>query len=271
MQSWKYGLKAVALYRDGSKLSQVLSSSVGKSEKKESNAGNDAKETMRIAVVETPKPVAGPLRSPLPKKRHGITYEAKIGGQKVYLRTGEYESGELGEIFIDMNKEGATMRSIMNCFAIAVSKGLQYGVPLSEFVNTFTFTRFEPQGTVSGHDNIKFATSVVDFVFRVLGYEYLNRTDFLQVKPEDLLDHSPREARETASFSKDDLRPHDETVARIKDAEKVLNKPRHTSVVDEQLEDLMGDAPMCDSCGHVTVRNGKCYRCLNCGNSMGCS
>ncbi len=123
-----------------------------------------------------------PTRRKLPTRRRGFTIESRVGGHKVYLRTGEYEDGTLGEIFIDMHKEGAAFRSMMNCFAIAVSKGLQYGVPLTEFIETFTFTRFEPQGMVD-HPNIKMATSVIDFIFRVLALEYLHDTEFCQVKP----------------------------------------------------------------------------------------
>src|SRR5437870_7627452 len=123
-------------------------------------------------------------RRRLPYRRSGYTQKAKIGGHTIYLRTGEYDDGSLGEIFIDMHKEGAALRSLMNCFAISVSLGLQHGVPLDEFVNAFTFTRFEPQGPVD-HPNIKFATSVVDFIFRLMGMEYMGRTDFVHVKPAD--------------------------------------------------------------------------------------
>ncbi len=125
------------------------------------------------------------MRHRLPKKRSGFTQEARVGGHKVFLRTGEYEDGSLGEIFIDMHKEGAAFRSLMNCFAISVSMGLQHGVPLSSYVDQFTFTRFEPQGIVEGHPNIKFSTSIIDYVFRVLGVEYLNRYDFAQVPPKE--------------------------------------------------------------------------------------
>ena len=124
------------------------------------------------------------LRVRLPKKRVGFTQEARVGGHKIFLRTGEYDDGTLGEIFIDMHKEGAAFRSMMNCFAMAVSIGLQYGVPLETFVDQFTFTRFEPQGIVEGHANVKFATSIVDYLFRVLGVEYLHRYDLAHVPPE---------------------------------------------------------------------------------------
>jgi ribonucleoside-diphosphate reductase alpha chain len=197
-------------------------------------------------------------RRPLPRKRGGFTLEAKVGGQKIYLRTGEYEDGTLGEIFIDMHKEGAAFRSLLNCLAIAISKGLQYGVPLEEFVDTFTFTRFEPNGLVE-HENIKSATSVVDFIFRVLGMEYLGRTDFVHVKP-TRQDRSPQP-----------------TLPGLNPKEEPGNKPGFERVVtegdgaDQLYGQLMGDAPACTTCGHTTVRNGACYRCLNCGNSMGCS
>jgi ribonucleoside-diphosphate reductase alpha chain len=125
-------------------------------------------------------------RRKLPPRRHGYTQKARIGAHNVYIRTGEYEDGALGEIFIDMHREGAAFRSVMNCFAIAVSLGLQHGVPLEEFVDAFTFTRFEPSGMVQGHENIKMATSVIDYIFRELGLSYLGRTDLVQVKPEDI-------------------------------------------------------------------------------------
>ena len=124
-----------------------------------------------------------PPRFMLPARRGGYTQEARIGGHKVYLRTGEYEDGTLGEVFIDLAKEGATLHGILSCFAIAVSKGLQFGVPLEEFVDTFTFQTFEPRGLVEGHPNIKMANSIVDYVFRALGVEYLKRDDLAQVPP----------------------------------------------------------------------------------------
>lgn len=234
-QGWKLGLKAVALYRDGCKLSQPLSTkSKGEEEEKQVEPGVSAS--------------AGPVRNKLPAKRNGFTQEAAVGGHKVYLRTGEFADGALGEIFIDMHKEGAAYRSMMNCFAIAVSLGLQYGVPLREFVDKFTFTRFEPSGMVSGHPHVKMSTSIVDYIFRVLGHEYLGRTDFLQVKPEV----SP----EMDLAKKDSSEPF---------------KPIEIENDGDHLSQMMGDAPPCDGCGHTTVRNGSCYRCLNCGNSMGCS
>ena len=242
LESWKLGLKAIAIYRDGSKLSQPLNS--------RGTAGDDGDEA---AEVGSP----APRRRPLPAKRHGFTQEARVGGHKVYLRTGEYEDGTLGEIFIDMHKEGAAFRSLINCFAIAVSKGLQYGVPLSEFVDTFIFTRFEPQGIVEGHPNVKISTSVVDYIFRVLGMEYLGRTDFVQVKPidDEGVATSPAPPTQSAPVQK----------APAQGAATPKN------ALDEQLSQMLGDAPICGICGHITIRNGACYKCLNCGNTLGCS
>ena len=221
-------------------------------------------------------PVARPTgtRVRLPKKRHGFTQEARVGGHKIFLRTGEYDDGTLGEIFIDMHKEGAAFRSLMNCFAMAVSVGLQYGVPLETFVEQFTFTRFEPQGIVEGTDNIKFATSIVDYLFRVLGVEYLHRYDLAHVPPTptsrsrrrssgaDRSHRGPDGARDPAPSS---------SAAAAAASRPAATRAEARSALDAQLEDMMGDAPVCDGCGHITVRNGACYKCLNCGNSMGCS
>jgi ribonucleoside-diphosphate reductase alpha chain len=275
-ESWKLGVKAVALYRDNCKASQPLST---KSKKKTEEA------KVNVAATALPTTVADPVsptaayqgidRVRLPKKRRGFTQEARVGGQKVYLRTGEYEDGTLGEIFIDMHKEGAAFRSMMNCFAISVSLGLQYGVPLKEYVDCFTFTRFEPQGPVD-HPNVKFATSMVDYVFRVLALEYLGMTEFAQVKPADGYQASPRVAgRETTSIKVDKIHaapeaPHADPKPEADDASEDLFG-HEEQTLSRHLSTMMGDAPFCNICGHVTVRNGVCYKCLNCGNSMGCS
>ncbi len=190
LTSWKFMLKAIAIYRDGSKLSQPLNSS---------NLGvidevvtlgdeNSLDETMgpkEVQEIIADRVNYKLIRHKLPKKRDGHIREAIVGGHKVFLRTGEYEDGSLGEIFIDMYKEGASFRGLINSFAILASKALQYGVPLDDLVDTFTFTRFEPSGPVAGHEAIKNSTSVLDFVFRSLGYDYLDRTDFVHVKAVD--------------------------------------------------------------------------------------
>jgi ribonucleoside-diphosphate reductase alpha chain len=203
MLSWRLGLKANALYRDGSKLSQPLSSGLFQ------ELGDDVEEDLAEAVIEAPAAERAQIvaqrvverviervverehkRDRLPQRRKGYTQKAMVGGHKVYLRTGEYEDGSIGEIFIDMHKEGAAFRSLMNNFAIAISIGLQYGVPLEEFVEAFTFTRFEPSGMVEGNDAIKMATSVLDYIFRELAISYLGRNDLAHAEPADLLPDS---------------------------------------------------------------------------------
>ena len=189
--SWSLGVKANALYRDGSKLSQPLAASLIEDDDEaqevlESGSAQEKAVVLAEKVVEKVivKEIIKSHREKMPQRRKGYTQKAIVGGHKVYLRTGEYEDGNLGEIFIDMHKEGAGFRAMMNNFAIAVSVGLQYGVPLEEFVDAFTFTKFEPAGMVQGNDSIKNATSILDYVFRELAVSYLDRTDLAHVKPE---------------------------------------------------------------------------------------
>lgn len=307
VESWRQGLKAVALYRDGSKLCQPLNATAEDIKKKQDTSSPEAGIAAQSTSTEQPVVLK---RRRLPKKRRGFTQEARVGGHKVYLRTGEYDDGMLGEIFIDMHKEGAAFRSMMNCFAIAVSLGLQYGVPLEEYVDCFTFTRFEPQGMVD-HPNIKMATSVIDFMFRVLGMEYLGRTDFVQVKPtkdddvkmeletttarERQVEKEKQEMEQEQERQKKKEEPAEKeelpkifavparkgnstsagsggaTLATVSGGSIVIGNDNRVAGMNSQLSGMMGDAPFCDSCGHVTIRNGACYKCLNCGNSMGCS
>ncbi len=268
MESWRLGIKAVALYRDGSKLSQPLATS---------------KKAEDTATAGPPKL----RRRRLPRRRHGFTQEARISGHKLFLRTGEYEDGTLGEIFIDMHKEGAAFRSMMNCFAISVSMGLQYGVPLNDLVDQFTFTRFEPHGRVDGHENIRACTSVVDYVFRVLGLEYLGRTDLAHVVPEDML--APKESaaqhpvgyehRANGGNGNGHSKPaaaapagrHPRRPRRFAPTFRRVRSAPGTVASSTSASKFSGDTPMCDHCGHITIRNGTCFKCLNCGNSMGCS
>jgi ribonucleoside-diphosphate reductase alpha chain len=203
----------------------------------------------------------------LPFKRRGYTQKAIIDGQTVYVRTGEYEDGTLGEIFVDMHKEGATFRSLMNCFAIAVSVGLQYGVPLEEYVEKFTFTRFEPAGMVVGHANIKSATSIIDYIFRMLGYEYQDRTDLVHVITEQNgITGNPQMIDEDVNTDETNVYHPAEKPAAVE--QKISIKKQYS--VDITMG-VQSDAPACNTCGHTTVRSGTCYKCLNCGNSMGCS
>lgn len=326
MLSWKLGLKANALYRDGCKLSQPLSTKSDKESREDAKKSNGAKEDVApvqaaSAAVESPVHSEAPAptteqlaeaiptvqslvaemmndgvvqqRRKLPVKRSGITIEANVGNQQVYIRTGEYADGTLGEVFIDMFREGAAFRSILNCFAVAVSYGLQYGVPLEKFVEKFTFTRFEPSG-FTNHPNVKMCTSVIDYVFRVLAMEYLGRTDLVQVPPKGTQKNRAEALKElivqreeaqgvvpvaegqeklfngghaATPASHSSPSSSDQTMAHAQDAAAQAAQ----GSVDAFLEEMMGDAPLCDTCGHITVRNGSCYRCLNCGNSMGCS
>ncbi|QJB34819.1 vitamin B12-dependent ribonucleotide reductase [Chitinophaga oryzae] len=296
MLSWELGLKACALYRDGSKLSQPLSN---KSEKKKKA---DAAPAITAAAVQLPDLEQATIdelleevnrrmmaskdttlkrqlsriveRKTLPSKRGGFTQKAKVGGQAIFLRTGEYNDGTLGEIFIDLAKEGSTLRSMMNCFAIAVSVGLQYGVPLEEFVDKFVFTRFEPAGMVD-HANIKSATSLVDYVFRVLGYEYLGRTDLVHVLdvPGNTGEEDEDEPGESPSLSGMRVTVGSGQPANTSKTprQQVVAAHQSESSTQDYLRSMQRDAPACNVCGHITVRSGTCYKCLNCGNSMGCS
>jgi ribonucleoside-diphosphate reductase alpha chain len=193
MQSWRLALKANALYRDGSKLSQPLNAQLIADDDDEDdaveafvaqpNATRAAAMSEKVVEKIVERITVLREREKLPSRRKGYTQKAVVGGHKVYLRTGEYDDGRIGEIFVDMHKEGAALRSLLNNFAIAISLGLQYGVPLEEYVDAFTFTRFEPQGPVQGNDSIKYATSILDYVFRELAVSYLERYDLAHVDP----------------------------------------------------------------------------------------
>jgi ribonucleoside-diphosphate reductase alpha chain len=217
-------------------------------------------------------------RKSLPARRRGYTTKSKVGGQAVFLRTGEYNDGTLGEIFIDMAKEGATMRSLLNCFAISISIGLQYGVPLEEFVDKFVFTRFEPAGMVD-HPNIKNATSIIDYIFRALGYDYLGRTDLVHVQAvgntgADEWD-IPTEDNELSNVRITALSGKPATAPAATAKATAPKKYAEASVMsDTEKKKMLGtsaDAPVCRSCGNITLRNGTCYMCPNCGTTTGCS
>ncbi len=209
--SWRLGVKANALYRDGSKLSQPLSAALIDEDVEDAEeVAADIAEAPLVAKAEaiTERIIERYIaeRRRLPDRRKGYTQKATVGGHKVYLRTGEYEDGKIGEIFIDMHKEGAAFRSLMNNFAIAVSIGLQYGVPLEEYVEAFTFTRFEPSGIVRGNDTIKMSTSILDYIFRELAVSYMGRNDLAHVEPSDLLpDTVGGGSDESAAQAEDDL------------------------------------------------------------------
>lgn len=307
--SWELGLKACALYRDGSKLSQPLSN---KADKKKKSGESESQKVEEIEVVqenqstkelsdysveellvEMQKRMVASKdtklkralsqiveRKTLPAKRRGFTQKAKINGQAIFLRTGEYTDGTLGEIFVDLAKEGSTVRSLMNCFAIAISVGLQYGVPLEEFVEKFVFTRFEPSGMVD-HPNIKTTTSIVDFVFRSLAYEYLGRTDLVHVLDKPTVENLGDDDNELSYIGGTELSSMtvDAPSANLSESHAphktqraaVAVKAESTDMMGQHLKTMQSDAPACNTCGHITVRSGTCYKCLNCGNSLGCS
>ncbi len=296
--SWERMTKAVALYRDGSKLSQPLAASY--------DIGSpDEEADMPTAAYTTPVQIAEKIvyryiakRRRMPDRRGGYTQKAVVGGHKVYVRTGEYDDGTIGEIFVDMHKEGAAFRSLMNNFAIAVSLGLQHGVPLEEYVDAFTFTRFEPNGPVQGHENIKMATSILDYIFRELAVSYLGRYDLAQVQPSQQIDamgpdpeYTGEEEGDTTYRTIDSVRPV--TAALPKPAPMTTPTPKPVMAgvasasaaapmqrgsaqpIAERVREALakgysGDA--CGTCGQFAlVRNGTCLKCDSCGSTSGCS
>ena len=290
--SWERMTKAVALYRDGSKLSQPLAASydIGSPDDADADATTTAYTTpIQIAEKIVYRYIA--KRRTMPGRRGGYTQKAIVGGHKVYLRTGQYDDGTLGEIFVDMHKEGAAFRSLMNNFAIAVSLGLQHGVPLEEYVDAFTFTRFEPNGPVVGHENIKMATSILDYIFRELAVSYLGRYDLAQVQPSQQIDAMGPEPEYTAeeevsvTYRPVEPPPHakaaiaapkPEPVAVAAAAPPVAPVQRGSvqPIAERAREALAkgysGDA--CGTCGQFTlVRNGTCLKCDSCGSTSGCS
>ncbi len=306
--SWQLMTKANALYRDGSKLSQPL------------NSVADSPEAAVLAAIEEGTPVAEePTSAPqrmaeritekivhryiarrrrLPDRRAGYTQKARIGNQKVYLRTGEYDDGSLGEIFIDMHKEGAAFRSMANCFAIAVSLGLQHGVPLDEYVDAFLFTRFEPNGMVQGNPYIKMSTSIIDYIFRELAITYLNRHDLAHVLPDDLRGDSVNNEDDVPNYDDEDvvserLIPNEEPIApltprtnRLKPANSegatatIIAPQRQTTVAPGGLGKVQSilvakakgyEGDPCPNCQQLTlVRSGACAKCDTCGETSGC-
>jgi ribonucleoside-diphosphate reductase alpha chain len=316
--SWELGLKANALYRDGSKLSQPLSNKSDEKKKDKVKDGVEASEAVaessesnivdlgKLTIEELLEEVTKRMqespdtqlkrklaqiveRRTLPSKRRGFVQKAKINGSAIFLHTGEYNDGTLGEIFIDLAKEGSTLRSLMNCFAIAVSVGLQYGVPLEEFVEKFVFTKFEPSGMVD-HPNIKTTTSLVDFVFRALAYEYLGRTDLVHVLDKPEIGNMPDEDEVDAPKANAGLKTSGQEISSVritpmtgvsKTSSHVVTSKAQAAVtvmandgaqaMNQHLKQNQSDAPACNVCGHITVRSGTCYKCLNCGNSLGCS
>ncbi len=298
--SWRSMLKAVALYRDGSKLSQPLSASLDEGQGFEEAMASE-EPVKAVAEKITERIVLRYLarRRRMPDRRGGYTQKATVGGHKIYLRTGEYEDGSLGEIFLDMHKEGAAFRSLMNCFAIAISLGLQHGVPLEEYIDAFIFTRFEPNGFVTGHSRIKRVTSLIDYIFRELAITYLGRHDLAQVTEDDLRMDTVK--REEPSFDGEEVVEErviesfaaasgaaasgaapNAAASPIRAAAQLgatsarARIPAHQPMPlvdayrEAKIKGYEGDA--CGECGLFTlVRNGTCLKCDNCGATTGCS
>jgi len=297
--SWRLALKANALYRDGSKLSQPLSAAFAEEtavdladELSDANAPQKAAALAAAAMPRLIERVMVATRAKLPNRRKGYTQKAVVGGHKVYLRTGEYEDGRLGEVFIDMHKEGAAFRSLMNNFAIAVSIGLQYGVPLEEFVEAFTFTRFEPSGIVEGNETIKMASSIIDYLFRELAISYLGRNDLAHVEPADLAPDTVGKGTAQADLEDDVQRVAGAGFVRQRfkvvasggasaSATATAAAPmmagatapvvgRSDKIREARLKGYEGDS--CPDCANFTlVRNGTCLKCDTCGATTGCS
>lgn len=292
MLSWSLGLKANALYRDSSKLSQPLNSvnDDGFTDDSElSEPMTKSNDIIRIAERIIHRYIA--KRRKLPFRRRGYTQKAKIGNHSVYLRTGEYENGQLGEIFIDMHREGAAFRSLMNCFAIAISLGLQHGVPLEEFVDAFVYTRFEPNGVVIGNQNIKMTTSIIDYIFRELAVTYLGMSDLAHIEREAELKTSPIDSisklEKEADFDEEEIyseriieepNPKTDPIQQkpvpsgiTQASSRAKQKDGNLEMIKQaRLKGFTGDA--CESCGSFTmVRNGTCLKCTTCGETSGCS
>jgi ribonucleoside-diphosphate reductase alpha chain len=309
--SWKLALKANALYRDGSKLSQPLNSQLLDDDDIDNMldmSTDDRTKVIAERIVE--RIITAPVnRNKLPGRRKGYTQKAVVGGHKVYLRTGEYDDGKIGEVFIDMHKEGAAFRSLMNNFAIAISIGLQYGVPLEEFVDAYTFTRFEPSGQVEGNEAIKMSTSVLDYIFRELAISYLGRNDLAHVVPSDLQhdtigdgameNASTVEALQLASTGymrnnlyvlKNDSSKENTVMMQATGTEKAsasfstspissdkkssgIKASGHTKETRRKQARMQGyEGDACGECGNFTlVRNGTCLKCDTCGGTTGCS
>jgi len=308
LESWELMLKAISVYRDGSKLSQPLNSSNMKDLDEIVMLGDEDNLDESLGTKELQEQIAKKLgnkseRRRLPKKRNGHIREAFVGGHKVYLRTGEYEDGSLGEIFIDMYKEGASFKGLLNTFAVLASKALQYGIPLEELVDSFTFTRFEPAGIVTGHEAIKNATSILDYVFRSLGYDYLGRTDFIHEKAVDEVNdengkksNNHIESTDTKKIVK--LEPEGPSQKKPIATAPNMNYEKNHELVEAEVSNSgnvskgslfggNGSKPamqakealrigytgeQCSSCGSIRVkRNGSCTVCEDCGATSGCS
>ncbi len=283
LKSWKLGLKANALYRDGSKLSQPLNSVTEELIEELEDEHEQNNDIIKVAERIIHRYIA--KRRRLPDRRTGYTQKAKIGGQTVYIRTGEYDNGELGEIFLDMHREGAAVRSLLNNFAIAISLGLQHGVPLEEFVDAFVFTRFEPSGMVTGNKRIKMTTSIIDYIFRELAVTYLDRNDLSHVDEDEI--NNPKAGHPSVvepeyvseeiisermiHLDKDNVRVSKSTTSNG-NGNGVKSQVIKMSKKIKEARTLGYTGDICPDCQSLTmVRNGTCLKCETCGATTGCS
>ena len=291
MQSWKMGIKANAIYRDGSKLSQPLNS-VSDEEINVLIEDKEKHDIVKVAEKIIHRYIA--KRRRLPDRRTGYTQKAKINGQSVYIRTGEYDNGQIGEIFIDMHREGAAFRSLLNCFAISISLGLQHGVPLEEFVDAFVFSRFEPSGIVTGNEKIKMATSVIDYIFRELAVTYMGRYDLAHIEPEEVKSKASAGIVKKLAEIEPDFVDEEVISERLVDLDKnrtknsynygletaniqsqqqvVAQEKRTMSTQIKQARQRGYTGDICPECHSMTMtRNGTCLKCITCGSTTGCS
>jgi ribonucleoside-diphosphate reductase alpha chain len=308
MLSWKLGLKANALYRDGCKLSQPLSTSSGSNTSDKEDTQNDTVAELEPTYIEriVEKIIERPMRRRLPDTRQSLTHKFNVAGHEGYLIVGLYEDGSPGELFITMAKEGSTIGGLMDSLGTAISVALQYGVPARSLVNKFAHQRFEPMGITTNND-IPFAKSLVDYIFRWLGIQFIEgyreentpnrgvtessgRAVPINVKEDNnkwTQDASSQDSQgktgvvdpaKTGSTTSDSIVATDvnsvqgvEPTGKQDGGTGIASQSAQASVLDQMNANLMGDAPACDMCGAITVRNGTCYRCNSCGNSMGCS
>jgi ribonucleoside-diphosphate reductase alpha chain len=252
MLAWELGVKAVALYRDGSKMSQAIATNMDLLDGIDAETSDillDDNSSVSSKVNALAKTMARSYRKRLPNRCEGLRQKAKINGHTVYVHTGEYEDGALGEIFLDVNREGTTLSSLFNCFAVAISLGLQYGVPLEEFVEAFTFTKFEPAGFVEGSDYIRMSSSIIDYVFRELAVTYLDRYDLAHNRPLE----NPEKSK-----------PIEEVASNKSIA------PKADALSEARSKGYTGSS--CSSCGSMSmIRSGTCEKCNDCGTTTGCS
>ncbi len=243
INAWKMGLKAIAIYRDGSKRTQPLTTSVA-------DRGKEKAKPVEQVVYK-------PLRRRLPDQREATIHKFSINGNEGYLMVGLYGDGTPGEIFVVMSKEGSTISGLMDAFATSVSIALQYGVPLKVLVNKFIHTRFEPAG-MTNNPEIRFAKSAVDYIFRYLGLKYLSKED------QDMLGLAKTVVESPEAQTKLVENGHKTTEQRMAERVSPMTEP------DLLTFDPQSDAPACDNCGMIMVRAGSCYKCNNCGSTSGC-